>query len=126
MKVGILGSGEVAQSLGAGFLKYGHQVMLGTRTPSKLEKWKAGQAKGTIGSFADAAAFGELLVLAVKGPAASDVLRAAGHPNLAGKVVLDTTNPIADAPPEKGVLKYFTTLDASLMERLQAEVPAAR
>ena len=126
MKVGILGSGEVAQSLGAGFLKYGHDVMLGTRTVSKLDGWKKAQPKGKIGSFSDAAAFGELLVLAVKGTVASEVLRSAGPANLNGKVVLDTTNPIKDEPPEKGLIKYFTTLDSSLMERLQAEVPAAR
>lgn len=126
MKIGILGSGAVAQSLGAGFLKYGHAVMLGTRTPAKLDEWKHGHPKGKVGSFAEAAAFGELLVLAVKGTVASDVLRAAGDTNLKGKIVLDTTNPIKDAPPEKGLIQYFTTLDSSLMERLQAEVPAAK
>lgn len=126
MKIGILGSGDVAQSLGAGSLKYGHDVMLGTRTVSKLDAWKQKHPTGKVGSFADAAAFGELLVLAVKGTVASEVLKAAGHAHLKGKVVLDTTNPITDAPPDKGVLKYFTTLDSSLMERLQQEVPAAR
>lgn len=126
MKIGILGSGAVAQSLGAGFLKYGHEVKLGTRTASKLDDWKQKHSRGSVGSFSEAAAFGELLVLAVKGTVASEVLRAAGYPNFQGKVVLDTTNPITDAPPEKGLIKYFTTFDASLMERLQAEVPAAR
>lgn len=126
MKIGILGSGAVAQSLGAGFLKYGHEVKLGTRTASKLDDWKRKHPKGIVGSFSEAAAFGELLVLAVKGTVASEVLRAAGYPNLQGKIVLDTTNPMKDAPPEKGLIKYFTTFDASLMERLQAEVPAAR
>jgi predicted dinucleotide-binding enzyme len=125
MKVGILGSGEVAQTLGAGFLAHGHEVTLGTRDPAKLDDWGAANPSGAIGSFADAAAFGEVLVLAVKGSVAQDVLGLAGAENLAGKPVLDTTNPIADAPPENGVLHYFTTLDDSLMERLQRAVPAA-
>jgi predicted dinucleotide-binding enzyme len=65
-------------------------------------------------------------VLAVKGAAAADVLRGADIANLAGKVVIDTTNPIAEAPPTNGVLKFFTNLDESLMERLQREFAGAR
>jgi len=126
MKVGILGSGEVAQTLGAGFLAHGHEVTLGTRDPAKLDDWGAANPSGAIGSFADAAAFGEVLVLAVKGSVAQDVLGLAGAENLAGKPVLDTTNPIAEAPPANGVLSYFTNLDESLMERLQRHVPDAR
>ena len=61
------------------------------------------------------------MVLAVKGTAAQDALRAANASNLAGKPVIDATNPIADAPPVNGVLKFFTSLDESLMERLQRE-----
>ncbi|HKQ18642.1 MAG TPA: NAD(P)-binding domain-containing protein [Candidatus Eisenbacteria bacterium] len=126
MKVGIIGSGEVGQALAAGFMKHGHEVMLGTRNVAKLAEWKAQNAKGRTGSFSDAAAFGELVVLAVKGGAALDALRAAGGANLKGKPVIDATNPIADAPPENGVLKFFTTWDDSLMERLQREIPEAR
>jgi predicted dinucleotide-binding enzyme len=118
MKVGILGSGEVAKTLGAGFQKHGHTVMLGTRDVNKLADWQAKHPGAKAGSLADAAKFGEVLVLAVKGTAALDVLRLAG-PGLAGKVVMDATNPIAAAPPVNGVLKFFTTLDDSLMERLQ-------
>ena len=126
MKVGILGSGAVAKALGAGFLAHGHATTLGTRDRSKLEGWLAENPGSTAGSFADAARFGELLVLAVKGTAAADALRAAGAANLAGKPVIDATNPIADAPPVNGVLKFFTTLDESLMERLQREFADAR
>lgn len=126
MKVGIIGSGEVGQALAAGFMKHGHEVMLGTRNVAKLADWKAQNDKGRTGSFSGAAAFGELLVLAVKGGAALDALRAAGGANLRGKPVIDATNPIADAAPENGVLKFFTTWDDSLMERLQREVPEAR
>ncbi len=126
MKVGILGSGQVAQTLGAGFLVHGHEVTLGTRDASKLEAWAAQNPPGRVGSFSDAASFGDLVVLAVKGSAAADVLGAADPVNLAGKPVLDTTNPIADAPPANGVLSFFTNLDESLMERLQRDVPDAR
>lgn len=126
MNVGILGSGEVAKTLGAGFLKHGHAVKLGTRDPKKLAEWRSANPKGTVGSFAEAAAFGEILVLAVKGAVALDTLRLAGPAALAGKIVIDPTNPLADAPPDKGVLKFFTTLEDSLMERLQRAHPAVR
>jgi len=126
MKVGILGSGPVAQTLGAGFLQHGHPVMLGTRDAGKLAAWQSKNARAKIGSFTDAAKFGEVVVLAVKGDAALDVLGLAGTAALAGKVVVDTTNPIAAAPPVHGVLKYFTSLDDSLMERLQRAYPDAR
>jgi predicted dinucleotide-binding enzyme len=121
MKVGILGSGVVGQALGVGFIKHGHEVMLGTREPSKLADW-AGRNPGVrVGSFAETAQFGELVVLAVKGTVAADALRLAGAENLAGKTVIDATNPIAEAPPVNGVLSFFTTFDDSLMERLQRE-----
>ncbi len=121
MKIGILGSGDVAKALARGFLKHGHDVTLGTRTPDKLSEWAAANPKGHIASFADAARFGELVVLAVKGTAALEVLRLAGAENFAGKTVVDVTNPIADAPPVNGVLKFYTSLDESQMERLQRE-----
>jgi predicted dinucleotide-binding enzyme len=123
-KIGIIGSGIVGQTLANGFIKYGYQVMIGTRDLSKLTDWKkqAG-TNGSIGTFSDAASFGELLVLAVKATAAKEALKLAGKQNLHGKTVIDTSNPIADAPPENGVIKYFTTLDKSLMEQLQTEFP---
>ena len=126
MKVGILGSGEVARTLGSGFLKHGHEAMLGTRSPSKLSDWAKKNPRGKTGSFEQAAAFGEMVVLAVKGLVAEAVLRSAGRTNLSGKTVIDATNPIDESPPENGVLKFFTTLDDSLMERLQREFPEAR
>jgi predicted dinucleotide-binding enzyme len=126
MKVGVLGSGDVGKVLADGFLKHGHDVMMGTREPSKLADWARQNPKGRVGTFAEAAGFGELAVLAVKGTVALEALRAAGAANLAGKPVIDATNPIADAPPVNGVMKFFTNLDESLMERLQREFPAAR
>jgi 8-hydroxy-5-deazaflavin:NADPH oxidoreductase len=125
MKVGVLGSGDVAKSLAGGFIKHGHQVMLGTRDAGKLKDFVAQHHGAQVGSFADAAKFGELVVLAVKGTVALDALKAAGAANLAGKPVIDATNPIADAPPENGVLKFFTDINQSLMERLQSAFPDA-
>src|SRR5215470_11986167 len=90
MKIGVLGSGDVARTLGGGFLKHGHEVMMGTRDPAKLADWAAQNSTARVGSFADA------------------------------------TNPIADTPPTNGVLRFFTNLDESLMERLQREFKRAR
>jgi hypothetical protein len=126
MKVGILGSGDVARALAVGFLEHGHEVMLGTRKPDKLNDWKAGRAGAGVGGFADAARFGELVVLAVRGAASADVLRTAGEANLGNKPVIDATNPIADKAPVNGVLHFFTSLDESLVERLQREFPGVR
>jgi 8-hydroxy-5-deazaflavin:NADPH oxidoreductase len=126
MKIGILGSGDVAKALAAGFLKHGHSVAMGTRDQAKLADWLAQQRGARVSSFAEAAKFGEVVVLAVKGTAALEALRAAGAANLAGKSVIDVTNPIADAPPSNGVLKFFTSLDESLMERSQREFAESR
>jgi predicted dinucleotide-binding enzyme len=115
----------VGKVLAGGFLKHGHDVMLGTRTASKLADWVKQNPKGSVGSFADAARFGQVVVLAVKGDVAQEALRAAGAANLAGKPVLDATNPIGNAPPVHGVVKFFTNLDESLMERLQREFAQA-
>jgi hypothetical protein len=125
MNIGVLGSAVVARTLAAGLLWHGHAVTLGSRTPEKLADWKSENPDGRTGTFAEAAAFGELLILAVKGTAAHDVLNLAGAANLAGKTVVDAVNPIADAPPDHGVLKFFTTHDQSLMEQLQLAFPAA-
>ena len=125
MKIGVLGSGDVAKVLAGGFFRHGHAVTIGSRTPDKLGEWAAQNPGGATGTFAAAAAFGELLVLAVKGSAAAEVLLLAGAENLAGKTVIDACNPIADTPPDHGVLKFFTTYDASLMEQLQRDFPDA-
>jgi predicted dinucleotide-binding enzyme len=125
MKIGILGSGGVATTLAAGFASQGHEVLVGTREPDKLAAWRATQPAVRVGSVAEAAAFGTLAVLAVKGTAAEAVLRSAASA-LDGKVVIDATNPIADAPPVQGVLQFFTGPNDSLMERLQEAFPALR
>ena len=124
MKVGIIGSGVVGQTLAAGFLKHGHQVAIGTREPAKLRDWAAGNKGAAVKSFADAAAFGDLVVLAVAGSAAVEAVKLAGA-GLAGKPVIDACNPIGGGPPVNGVLSYFTTQNESLMEQLQKASPAA-
>jgi 8-hydroxy-5-deazaflavin:NADPH oxidoreductase len=126
MKIGILGSGDVAKSLAAGFLKNGHEVTLGTSTAAKLADWSAQHPQARIGSFADAADFAEIAVLSVKGKAAVAAVKSAGAQRLAGKIVIDTGNPIADAAPVDGVLQFFTGGSDSLLEQLQREYPAIR
>lgn len=125
MRIGMLGSGDVAKVLASGFVKHGHDVVIGTRDPAKLQSWAVQNAPSRVGSFSEAAAFGEVIVLAVKGTVAEEALRMAGAANLAGKPVIDATNPIAEAPPTHGVLKFFTNLDDSLMEKLQRAFPEA-
>jgi hypothetical protein len=125
MKVGVVGSGDVGKVLAGGFVKHGHEVKLGTRSPAKLAEWASTNRSVAIGTFAEAAQFGELIVLAVKGTAAHEALELAGEGNVAGKTIIDATNPIADAPPVNGVLKFFTDLGESLMERLQKAFPDA-
>ena len=93
MKIGVLGSGGVGQTLAAGFLKHGHAVMLGTRDPAKLQEWAAKTPGVKLGSSSEAAVFGEVLMLAVKGSVAATVLSEAGAKNLAGKPVMDACNP---------------------------------
>jgi len=126
-RIGVVGSGVVGQTLASGFVKHGFETMVGSRDAGKLTEWaaKAGSL-AKAGTVQEAARFGDIVVVAVKGTAAEDVVRLAGPDTLAGKVVIDTTNPIADAPPVNGVIKFFTSLDESLMERLQRIAPNAR
>jgi len=127
MRIGVLGTGTVGTVLADGFLKHGYDVTRGSREPGKLADWQAKAGpKARTGTFAEAARTADIVVLAVKGEAAEAVVDLAGADSLAGKVVIDTTNPIASSPPDNGVLRYFTTLEDSLMERLQRRVPGAR
>lgn len=121
-RVGVLGSGDVAKTLAKGFAAKGHDVMIGSRDPKKLADF--GKEQGVkVGSFPETASHGEIVVLAVKGTAAVEAVSLAGEGNLAGKLVFDTTNPIAETPPVNGVLVYFTNANESLMERLQKAQP---
>lgn len=126
MRIGILGSGAVGTTLAAGFLAHGHEVMVASREPAKLRDWSRQNRGARTGTPEESAKFAEIAVLAAKGTAAAAMVRAAGAANLAGKLLLDATNPIAEAPPVNGVLQFFTSLDDSLMERLQKEFPQIR
>lgn len=125
-KVGILGSGQVAQRLAQGFVQKGYAVCVGTRDQDKLSQWltKSGLAV-TLGSFEEAAAFGDIIVLAVRGTAAEELVQKLAS-RLSGKTVIDATNPISNEPPENGVLRFFTQINKSLMEILQQSAPDAR
>ncbi|MCB0489798.1 MAG: NAD(P)-binding domain-containing protein [Cyclobacteriaceae bacterium] len=125
LKIGVLGSGQVAKVLASGFLNHGHQIKVGSRDPKKLDEWKAKTPNAQTGTFEEAAEFGDVIVLAVKGTAAESIVKSLGG-HLSTKVVVDATNPIAEAPPVNGVIQFFTSLNDSLMERLQKLVPHAK
>jgi predicted dinucleotide-binding enzyme len=124
-RIGVLGSAIVGQTLARGLKKHGYDVRIGSRTPGKLAEFSTSSAI-QASTFSDVAAWAEGIVLAVKGTAAEEALREAGAANLRGKLVIDTTNPIANEPPEDGVLRYFTSPNESLMERLQKACPEAK
>lgn len=122
-KIGIVGSGAVGLALAKGFVRHGYNVMAGTRDKTKYEQIQK-ETGALTGSFEEASSFGEVVIIAVKGTAAEKVVSSLAG-NLAGKTVIDTSNPIKDAPPVNGVLQYFTSFDESLFERLQKLVPKA-
>jgi predicted dinucleotide-binding enzyme len=124
MKVSVLGSGVVGEVLANGFLKYGYEVMRASRDPQKLNDWlKSAKGKPSTGDFKKAAQWGDVVVLAVKGSVAEDVIKSIGNENLKRKTIIDATNPIAEKPPVNGVLQFFTDINFSLMERLQQIAP---
>ncbi|MGO9836349.1 MAG: NADPH-dependent F420 reductase [Polyangiaceae bacterium] len=125
-KIGVIGSGQVGEALANGFAKHGHEVMRGSRDPSKLADWKKGaDGKAKTGTVEETARFGDVVVLAVKGTAAEEAVSLCAGA-LDGKVVIDTTNPIAERPPTNGVIAFFTGPNDSLLERLQKLAPRAR
>ncbi len=128
LKIGVIGSGIVGRVLATAFLKEGHPVMLGTRDVQKEEvvKWKNENGGGLTGNFAETAAFGDLLVLAVSGGVVKEAVTQAGKDHFSGKVVIDATNPISSEAPVHGVLKFFTTMEESLMEQIQQIIPEAK
>ena len=123
-RFGVLGSGEVGQVLAKGLAAAGYEVRIGTRSPGKLGEFSRSTGIPE-GAFREVAAWSEAVILAVLGKAALEAVELAGPANLAGKLVIDTTNPITDEEPEDGVLRYFTGPNESLMERLQAAHPQA-
>jgi 8-hydroxy-5-deazaflavin:NADPH oxidoreductase len=126
-RIGIIGSGDVGKALAGGFLRHGYEVMIGSRDAEKLAALRSSVGAGLgIGTFAETVRFGEIVVFAVKGTAAKAAVASIGAGELAGKVVIDTTNPIADLPPVNGVLQFFTGRNESLLEQLQQAAPKAR
>jgi 8-hydroxy-5-deazaflavin:NADPH oxidoreductase len=127
-KVAVLGSGQVGDFLSNGFLKHGYEVMRGSRDPKKLDDWKtkAANPKATTGTFAEAAKYGDIIVLAVKGKVAQELLEGVGADAIANKVILDTTNPIDESAKDGPVIRYFTPANDSLMEQLQKKFPSAK
>jgi predicted dinucleotide-binding enzyme len=128
MKIGVIGSGIVGRVLASAFLQEGYEVMMGSRNPNKEEvvKWKSENEKGLTGNFEQTATFGNMIVLATAGRITKDVIELSGKNNFSGKIVIDATNPLAEAPPVNGILKLFTGPDESLMENLQTVLPEAR
>lgn len=132
MKIGIIGSGIVAQTLGSKLVGLGHDVALGTRDPNKLDdkksfagslrEWLAkvgNQAK--VVSFRDAALHGELLINATHGQSSVDALKLAGDDALGSKVLIDVSNELDASkgmPPRVGASQ-----DSCLAERIQAAFP---
>lgn len=121
---GVLGSGDVGQVLAKGLKDHGYQVRVGSRTPAKLAKYSK-ETGITAGTFGEVGRWGEALVLSVLGSAAESVMELVGKEQAAGKLIIDTTNPLTEDPPEQGVLRSFTGPNESLMERLQRAYPAA-
>jgi predicted dinucleotide-binding enzyme len=124
MRVGILGSSDVAKSLARGFLHEGHKVMLGSREPEKLASWvqESGNSASS-GTFSETAKFGELVVLAVNGAKSVEAVQMAGVDNFEGKVVIDATNPLdmSGGPPPK----LIGSLGTSSGELNQKALPGA-
>ncbi len=125
LRVGVLGSGIVGRVMAKGLETHGYDVRIGSRLPGKLEEFSR-STNIPAGTFADVAAWGEGLVLAVLGRAAAEALREAGAANLDGKWIMDTTNPIAGTGTDDGVIRFFTGPNTSLMEQLQAAFPPVR
>ena len=127
MKVGILGSGDVGRSLGNGFISRGHETMMGSRDPQgdAVQSWvKANGTHASGGTFADAAAFGELLVLCTAWSGTENALRLAGHERFAGKVLIDVTNPLKFETGKPPGLAIGHTDSAG--EQVQRWLPDAR
>jgi 8-hydroxy-5-deazaflavin:NADPH oxidoreductase len=124
--IGIIGSGIVGQTLAGGFIRHGYQVMIGSRNPGKLDEWKKSSGLDVqTGTFGETAAFGNILVLAVKGSAALEALSLINEDDIRNKTIIDATNPISEEAPENGVIKFFTSQNSSLMEELQQKFPFA-
>lgn len=126
MKVGVLGTGDVGRTLGSAFITLGHEVKLGARSAAnaKAAAWaKQAGERATTGTFADAAAWCEIAVLATLGVANEAALRAAGLASFEGKIVIDATNPLDFAGGKPSLTVGF---DDSGGEQVQRLLPGAK
>lgn len=127
MRVGVLGTGQVGQTLGSRLVAAGHDVVMGSRTATneKALAWVATHPeRAATGTFADAAAHGEVIVNATGGAVSIAALRLAGTENLAGKVLIDVSNPMQ---PDSGFPPRLDPVgDDSQAEQIQREFPDAR
>jgi predicted dinucleotide-binding enzyme len=94
MKIGILGSGRVGQTIAAKLAAIDQDVLLGTRSPEKIKDWSALNSKVKTGSLSLAAAHGEVVINATRGDGSLEALEAAGPANLSGKLLIDLSNPL--------------------------------
>lgn len=137
MKIGILGTGMVGQTIGGRLAQLGHDVMIGTRDVAEtlartapdgmgnppFSAWLKQNPKVKLGTFAQAAAHGERVVNATNGFAAIDILKAAGEANLNGKTLIDISNPLDFS---KGMPPTLFVKDSdSLAEQIQRAFPRA-
>eukprot|EP01133_Synstelium_polycarpum_P011902 gene11902-13868_t len=124
--IGVIGSGDVGQSLATSFLKLGNPVMIGSRdvTKPEVQKVKDDNPNILVGTFAETAKYADIVVLAVGGNYAVDAIKLCGD-SLNGKIIIDATNPIKSAPPVDGMLQLFTEQNDSLIQVLQRQVPSA-
>lgn len=126
-RVGILGSGDVGQALARGLVRHGYEVKVGSRdakNPKLAPLVSELKGKATAGTFADAAKFGSMIIVATNGAATEAAVDMAGVQNFNGKLVLDATNPLdfsKGMPPTN-----FTGPNDSLAERIQKKLPKAR
>lgn len=124
LKIGIIGSGTAGRTLGSAFAKAGHRVCLGTRDPPKLAEWqtKTG-ARASVGSGAEAARFGDVVILSVLGTAMQSVIETAGADAFGDKIVIDASDPLDMSGDRPGL---FVGCTDSLGERVQRLLPRAR
>ena len=124
MNLGIIGSGDVAQTLANGYLAKGYKVKLGTRSREKLSEWLENASENaSVGSFAEAAEFGEVVFICASGASVLQAIEIAGAGNFAGKTVVDVTNPLdfsEGVPP-----KFTATVGNSQGERIQKALSEA-
>jgi hypothetical protein len=118
MKIGIIGSGNVGKHLAAGLPKFGHTTFLGTRDASKLEEFSAANPEVHVGTYADAARFGDLVMLYVNFDGLESALELAGSDHLAGKIVIEGTNPLEFSSGEPQLALGWITSAGETVQRL--------